>query len=106
MSETPSPNGANGGRGAGGRFARGNAGGPGNPYAAKVAELRKAALEAVTATDMREVVAALLVKAKTGDVPAVRELMERTLGKVQEADLMERLEQLEQALAKENPNER
>jgi hypothetical protein len=98
--DAPSTNGSNGptNRSPGGRFAKGNAGGPGNPFAAKVARLRKTMLASVTPADMREVVAALLAKAKSGDVAAVRELLERTLGKPQEADLMERMEKLEALL--------
>ena len=104
MSEAPLPNGPIGRDGAG-RFKIGWKGGPGNPYAKKTAALRKALLAGVGTKDMRAVVAALLNKAKDGDVPAVRELLERTLGKPQEADLIERIEKLEQ-LAKEKDDER
>ena len=41
-----------------GRFTEGNEGGPGNPFARQVAELRKAALEAVSPDDIREIMEA------------------------------------------------
>jgi len=93
----PSTNGQNG-RDAAGRFTKGNAGGPGNPHAARVAQLRSALLNAVTEDDMIAVARALIHKAKLGDVPAIRELCERTLGKPLEPDLLQRLEDLEHQL--------
>ena len=74
---TPSPN----GRTASGRFAKGNPGGPGNPHSRRVAALREALLESVTESDIRAVSKALVSKAKGGDIPAVRELLDRLLGK-------------------------
>ncbi|MEX0774744.1 MAG: hypothetical protein WD042_03410 [Phycisphaeraceae bacterium] len=97
---TPSPNGPNGGARdpATGRFQPGWKGGPGNPYAKKVAALRSALIGALAPKDMAAIVKALIAKAKEGDVPAIRELLDRTLGKPQEADLIERIEQLENDL--------
>ena len=110
MSEQPSPNGANGtgsgmggGRQAGGRFGTGNPGGPGNPHARQVAALRSALLDAVTPADMSAIVAKLVTDAKAGSVASAREVLERTLGKPQEADLLERIARLEQLLAQEKP---
>ncbi len=93
MSRTPSPN----GRDARGRFGRGNTGGPGNPYAASVARLRTALIEAVTPEDVAAIARALVAQAKAGDVAAVRELMNRLMGPPVELDLIERLERLERA---------
>ena len=73
----PSPN----GRTARGRFAPGNPGGPGNPYAKRVADLRAALLESVTEADIRAVARALVKRAKAGEVPAIRELLDRLVGK-------------------------
>jgi len=100
----PSTNGANGanGRDGRGRFAKGNAGGPGNPMAGKIAKLRAALIRSVGQKDLREVVAALLAKAKQGDVAAAKELFDRTLGRPTEVDLIERLEQLEATLGNES----
>ena len=91
---SPSPNGSNG-RDARGRFAAGNAGGPGNPHAHHVGQLRSPLLAAVTEKDMRAIAAKLVTLAKGGDVRAIRELFDRTLGRSQEADLVERIERLE-----------
>lgn len=105
MTESPSANGVNGsavhaasGRDGRGRFAPGNRGGPGNPLAPQVAKLRAAMLKAVSARDMREITDKLVELAKAGNVAAIKEVFERTLGKPQEADLIERLEALEAAL--------
>ena len=68
---SPSPDGANG-RDAGGRFTRGNPGGPGNPFARRIAELRRAAIATVTEDDIQAVITALIAKAKQGDVAAAR----------------------------------
>lgn len=82
-----------------GRFAAGNSGGPGNPYGRQVAALRQALLEAVTASDMQAIVHKLVEQAKAGDVQAAKEVLLRVLGKPVEADLLERLELLEERLA-------
>ena len=73
----PSPN----GRTPRGQFAKGNEGGPGNPYAKRVADLRAALLESVTEQDIRAVARALVKRAKEGEIPAIRELLDRLLGK-------------------------
>lgn len=96
----PTPNGVNGGRDAQGRFAKGNKGGPGNPLSKRISKLRTALIEAVSPADMRAIVAALIEKAKTGDVIAARVLFDRVLGKPLEHDILERVERLEEALAK------
>ena len=99
MIESPSPNGSNGGRNPGGRFGKGNKGGPGNPFAAKVAKLRTAMLRSVSPADMKAIIGKLVEEAKGGNVQAAKEVLERCLGKPFEADLMERLEKMEAALA-------
>src|SRR5687767_7406858 len=94
--DTPSSNGANGnGRGPSGRFAKGNPGGPGNPNAKRVARLRTAMFKSVTPEDLQQVIQALLVQAKGGDVPAARELFQRLLGPAESVDIQERLDALE-----------
>ena len=77
---TPSPNGSNG-RTAGGQFAVGNAGGPGNPHGRRVEQLRAGLLDAVTDDDLRAIVSKLVEMAKGGDLPAMKEVLDRTLGK-------------------------
>jgi hypothetical protein len=87
----PSPNGRDGR----GRFTAGNRGGPGNPHAKRIGQLRASLLSSVTPKDISEIVRKLVALAKAGDVRAVREVMDRTLGRPIEADLIERLEELE-----------
>lgn len=82
---------------ASGRFRLGNAGGPGNPHAAQVARLRAAMLAAVTPDDVADLVRTLLELAKGGNVAAIRELLDRVLGKSEAIDLVVRVEALEGA---------
>jgi len=94
----PSTNGDNGeraGRDAQGRFTSGNKLGRGNPFAARVAKLRAELLKAVTPADIRAVARKLIKQAKTGDLPAIRELLDRVLGKPLETDVFDKLENLE-----------
>lgn len=75
----PSANGVIG-RNARGRLAPGNAGGPGNPAARQVMRLRHALLDAITEEDLGAIVAKLLEMAKAGNMAAIREVLDRTLG--------------------------
>lgn len=86
------------GRDANGRFAIGNKASLGNPYTQKVAELRAVLMAATSKRDMVEIWAALLLKAKDGNIAAIREVFDRTIGKPVEADLIERLAWLEDHL--------
>lgn len=76
---TPAGNGDS--RAPDGRFLPGNSAGRGNPLNKRVQMLRNALLAAVTEEDVAEVVQVLLGKAKAGKVPAIRELLDRLLGK-------------------------
>lgn len=80
MSDEPLPTEVNG-RDHKGRFGPGNKFGRGNPLNRKVAKLRSALLRRVSTDDIREVVDKLLELAKGGDLAAIRELLDRTLGK-------------------------
>src|SRR5688500_17177775 len=77
------------GRDGSGRFVPGNKGGPGNPHARKVGQLRSALLETVTEDDMKAVATKLVEMARGGHLPAIKELLERTLGRPLEADFLE-----------------
>ncbi len=88
---TPSPNGRDGR----GRFAPGNPGGPGNPAGGQAERLRHALVNAVTENDMADIAASLVSRAKAGEVQAVRELLNRVLGRPTDADTLARLERLE-----------
>ena len=83
------PSDANGSNGAdvrdgAGRFVAGNPGGPGNPNAKATAAWRSTLADAVTADDLGAVLAVLVDQAKAGEPWAVRELLNRCLGKVSE----------------------
>ncbi len=97
MTTAPSPN-RPARRDRRGHFASGNPGGPGNPHAAQVARLRSAMLEAVSEADIKAVARRLVKLALEGDVPAIRELLLRTIGKPLEADLIGRIEAIERVL--------
>jgi ribosomal protein L17 len=60
-----------------------------------VSELRTALFAAVSPDDLRQVVESLVEQAKTGNVPAARELLDRCLGRPEALDLLERLEHVE-----------
>ena len=92
------------GRDVKGRFVPGHRSpGPGNPHAAQVSKLRAALLSSVSEEDMREVIAKLVELAKSGDTRAIRELLDRVLGRPVEADLIERIAQLEALLEQVKP---
>lgn len=78
-----------------GRFLPGNSAGRGNPHAAKVARLRAALLDAVKPSDMLAIIKSMIDKAKAGDIQAAKIILERTLGQPLQADILERIEQLE-----------
>jgi len=85
------------GRTPGGRFAPGNRGGPGNPHGATVAKLRAAILAAVTPEDIDAIIRALVHRAKGGDMAAIKELLDRAIGRPTDADVASRIDQLERA---------
>jgi len=81
------------GRDSNGRFAPGNKLGPGNPFARRVAALRKALLSSVTDEDMKEMALVLKQRAKEGDVAAIKLLFQYTLGKPSATTDPDRLDQ-------------
>ncbi len=86
---SPSPPDDNGRDAATGRFAAGNTFGEGNPHHKRVAELRSALLDAISPEDLRAIVEQLVQKAKSGDVAAAREVLDRALGKPSQAIAVE-----------------
>ena len=102
----PSTHGSNGhdGRRQDGRFTQGNRHGRGNPLAGRAAKIRAALLKALTEEDAKAIAAKLIEMAKGGDLAAVKELFDRTVGKAVQADLLERIEALE-AMARPAPAE-
>ena len=104
MSTAPSPNGGQTApdRDPRGRFAKGNSGGPGNPYAAEVGKRRARLIKAIRNKDIDQAVKVMrevMAGGKDSDrLAAAKLLLDRALGPIVEADLLERLEQLEAAL--------
>lgn len=68
-----------------GRFAVGNAGGPGRPKGRRESELRHAANEALTPVVVKSVLRKVAVKALEGNLHAARIVLERALGRPEEA---------------------
>ena len=68
-----------------GRFTKGNLGGPGNPFARQVAKLRSALVDRVTEADMERIAEDLIVKARLGDLAAIKLLFLYVLGKPAQA---------------------
>src|SRR5438132_7163039 len=77
---------------ANGRFARGNPGGPDNPFARRVAALRKVILNRLTEENLLAVTEALLAKAKEGSVGAAKLLLAYAIGKPASAPDPDRLD--------------
>jgi hypothetical protein len=99
MSENqPSPT-APDGRDARGRFVRGNKAGTGNPLAQQAQRLRVALYGAVSVGELKQVVRKLLELALSGDVQAIRTLLDRLLGPAESIDFVAKLEEIEAALA-------
>lgn len=96
----PSGNGHDSGdRDARGRFRPGHSlPGPGNPAGKRVEQLRHALLSAVTTDDIVAIVRSLVKSARAGDVYAARLLLSYTLGRPLEADVLDRVAELEQRL--------
>jgi hypothetical protein len=102
MSDTPLPTGVNGngnGRAAGGKFAPGNKAARGNPNNVRAQKLRNAAVRAVTRGDVTAILKKMIDLAKAGDAVAAKLILDRALGKVSNADVLERVERLEQVIA-------
>ena len=97
----PLANGSNG-RDGSGRFAKGNPGGPGNPLARRTAAVRRLFNESVGEDDLRAVVAELVARAKAGEPWAVRELLDRMLGKAERIPEASGEDQSGPALARQN----
>ncbi len=84
------------GRAPGGRFGQGNRFGKGNPHSKQAQRLRSTLYNAVTDEDLREVIHALIREAKSGSIPAIKELLNRLLGPPEVIDLLARLEAMEE----------
>jgi hypothetical protein len=83
--EPPAPGRTAADRNKAGQFQAGCRPGPGNPFAKRVAALRKALLEGVGEADLARVGHKLLAQALEGDVAAAKLLLSYTVGKPTEA---------------------
>ena len=72
-----------------GRFLPGKPGGPGNPHAAAVGACRSVMAASMTADDLQEVFGTLVREAKAGEPWAVKELLNRCLGRPTQAVAIE-----------------
>src|SRR5438128_11523499 len=75
------PEAADEGRDAKGRFTKGNKGGPGNPFARKVAALRRAMVNFVSEDDLKHLVFVIKMRAEGGDMAAAKLLLQYVIGK-------------------------
>lgn len=78
--DTPSTTGPSG-RDGRGRFTEGNRASVGNPHAAAVAKFRAVLLASVTEEDLAAVVRVLVDQAKMGEGWAVKEMLDRLVGR-------------------------
>jgi hypothetical protein len=98
MTNLPSTHGPNG-QDHRGRFAPGNKLGRGNPLAGRVARIRAVLLRELTPAAVREIGKMLIGQAKAGDLAAVKELLDRTIGRPGSTELLQRVEALELTVA-------
>jgi hypothetical protein len=86
-----------------GKFGPGNQGPKkfdGGPIVRKVQTLRTVMIGCIGAQDVIEVMAALVEKAKAGDIAAIKEFLLRTFGPADAMDLLLRLDELEREVVK------
>ena len=98
-------NGNNGNHDNRGRFAKGNKSAVGRRkrQAEHVGKLRTAMYAAFTADGVLRVVAELETLAEEGNIQAIKEYLDRAVGKPLPLDVVERLQQIEEALGIEVP---
>lgn len=92
-------NGSNNGRDKAGKFTPGNKFAKGNPANRKVQVLREEMLRAITPEDIREVIASLIAQAKAGDLDAIREFLNRAVGKADSFTSLVTVEVIQRELA-------
>jgi len=91
LKSPPSPTGRNG-RDRRGRFAAGNKAAKGNPHQQATQRFRATLMETVKPADLKAVVRQLVAKAKAGEPWAVKELLDRSVGRPVSADVVEQEE--------------
>jgi hypothetical protein len=86
------------GRRTNGTFAPGHKFSKGNPHAAKIQKLRCSLLAAVSASNLKAVIKALIAEAEAADVAAAKLLFDRLLGPSLPLDMEARMISLEEKL--------
>ncbi len=88
-----------------GRFAKGNKAAVGRRkmHAAHVQRLRTAMFASFSVESVQRVVAELEILAEQGNIQAIKEYLDRAVGKPLPLDVVERLQQIEEALGIEVP---
>ena len=94
---TPAPT-ANGGKDVRGRFSPGNKLGRGSPLAGRAAKIRALLLQKLTDAETNRIGDRLLAMAQGGNLAALRELLDRTIGKPTQFEVLERLDALTELL--------
>ena len=82
-----------------GRFEKGWKGGPGNPHGGRSARFRSMLLSKVTDQHLEEALEALMEQVRQGNISAIRELLDRVIGKSVANDVLERLDDMESKLS-------
>ena len=78
-----------------GKFAKGNKFGTGNPLNRRTQRIRAILLGALTDQQAQKIANRLIRMAAGGNLPAIKELLDRTIGKPPAFEILERLEELE-----------
>jgi len=98
--ESPSTHGING-QDARGRFAPGNRLGKGNPLAGRAAKIRAVLLRKLTPKDAAAIADKLIADAKAGDLAAIKELFDRTIGRPAQLEMIEEVQALRELIERE-----
>jgi len=85
-----------------GKFTAGNKCGRGDPLAGRAAKIRAVLLQTLTPAAAKRIAIALLAKAEAGELPYIRELLDRTIGKSVESEVLARIERLETLVREQN----
>ena len=70
--------------------------------AGRAAKIRDVLLRKLTTTQANAIADVLIRRARDGDLAAIRELLDRTIGKPSQSDILERVERLEDLLEVKN----
>jgi hypothetical protein len=89
-----------------GKFVHGNAGSRGNPLNARAQKIRSILLQELTDAEARKLARKLIKMAARGNLQAIKELLDRTIGKPPAFEILERLEKLEAMMEERSHGDR